>query len=110
MSDPQIIIRPGDFIQYLDNFGDIWFEVASSYPPTRSDMASSWYTTFYTFDKYGSRPHTSWNIGRIRRVMFAEMAVPTIMARRERFKASFGQYDPLYGFAPTGTHLRKKGD
>lgn len=98
-------IKPGDFIQTDKHFGDIFFEVKSCW---NSD--GHWSITYITYDKYGGTPRTEWvnSATRIRRVIPAEMAVPTIVARRNRFKASFGQYDPFYGFAPVGTPLRNK--
>ena len=98
-------LRVGDFIQTTKHFGDIFFEVKSCY-----NSGDYWSITYITYDKYGSTPRTESANGvtAIRRVIPAEMAVPTIMMKRERFKASFGQYDPFYGFAPVGTPLRNK--
>ena len=98
-------IKPGDFIQTTKHFGDIFFEVKSCY-----NGGDYWSITYVTYDKYGANPRTESANGvtAIRRVIPAEMAVPTIVAKRNRFKASFGQYDPFYGFAPVGTPLRTK--
>ena len=98
-------IKPGDFIQTINHFGDIFFEVKSCY-----NDSDYWSITYVTYDKYGGKPRTE-SVGSsttIRRVLPAEMAVPTIMQKRDRFKASFGQYDPFYGFAPVGTPLRNR--
>ena len=98
-------IKPGDFIQTTKHFGDIFFEVVSCW---NSD--GYWSITYVTYDKYSGTPRTEWvnGVTAIRRVIPAEMAVPTIVAKRNRFKASFGQYDPFYGFAAAGTPLRNK--
>ena len=101
-------LKPGDFIQPSDCFGDIYFEVASCYGPTEG--VSHWHITYITYDKYGSKPRTEWvNCATgIRRVIPAEMAVPVMLHLNLRFKASFGQYDQFDGFAPVGTPLRQK--
>jgi len=92
-------LKPGDFIQPETCFGDIFFEVVSCFGPSRG--TPHWHVSYVTFDKYGSTPRTSWVNGAtgIRRVIPAELAVPVMFKKRLRFKASFGQYDPFYGFA-----------
>ncbi len=104
-------LKPGDFIQPSDCFGDVFFEVVSCYGPT-PEMPKYWNVTYITYDKYGSKPRTDWINGAtgIRKVIPAEMALPVIMQKRMRFYASIGQYDPFYGFAPVGTPLRRKDD
>lgn len=103
-----LALKPGDFVQSTKHFGDIFFEVAHCTPP--SEGSRYWSVTFYTYDKYGKNPRTDWVNGAtgIRAVISAEMAVPLMMHKRLRFKASFGQYDPFYGFAPAGTPLRTR--
>lgn len=92
-------LKPGDFIQPETCFGDVFFEVASCYGPSQG--TPQWHVSFVTYDKHSGVPSTSWVNGAIgiRRVIPAEMAVPIMVKRRQRFKASFGQYDPIYGFA-----------
>ena len=46
-------IRPGDFIQTINHFGDIYFEVKSCY-----NSGDYWSITFVTYDKYGANPRT----------------------------------------------------
>lgn len=100
-------LKPGDFIQPSDCFGDIYFEVVSCYGPS-FEGGSGWLVTYITYDKYGSKPRTEWvnSATSNRRVIPAEMAVPVMLQKRLRFKASFGQYDQFDGFAPVGKPLR----
>lgn len=102
-------LKPGDFIQTTNHFGDVYFEVKGCWPPR--DGSDFWMVTYITYDKYGGEPREQRinSATQIRKVYSAEMAVPVILHRRERFHASFGQYDPIYGFAPVGTPLRRKG-
>lgn len=99
-------LKPGDFIQPRNCFGDIYFEVVSCFGPSKE--LPSWDITYITYDKYGSQPRTAWIncMTGIRRVIPAEMAVPVMLHNRSRFHASFGQYDQFYGFAPVGQPLR----
>lgn len=92
-------LKPGDFIQPETCFGDVFFEVASCYGP--SQATSLWHVSYVTYDKHCRVPRTSWVNGAIgiRRVIPSEMAVPVMFKKRLRFKASFGQYDPILGFA-----------
>ncbi len=101
-------LKPGDFIQTISHFGDVFFEVESCLPPLEGSRY--WHVTYYTYDKYGRTPRTTWvnSASSIRAVIPAEMAVPVMIHKRLRFKASFGQYDPFYGFALAGTPLRTK--
>lgn len=99
-------LKPGDFIQPSNCFGDIFFEVVSCFGITQD--VPHWMVTFITYDKYGKQPRTEWvtSATGVRQVIQAEMAVPTMIRQSLRFKAAFGQYDPIYGFAPAGTPLR----
>lgn len=101
-------LKPGDFIQTDSHFGDIFFEVMRCTPPLEGDRY--WSVTFATYDKYSGVLREQWVNGAstIRRILPAEMAVPILRAKHQRFQASFGQYDPFYGFAPVGTPLRHK--
>ncbi len=102
-------LKAGDFIQLNSHFGDIYFEVASVMDPGLTD--GYWMIDYYTYDKYGGKPRKKWtNSGSsgVRRVIAAEMAVPTIMFKRARFHASVGQFDPCFGFAPAGVALRRR--
>lgn len=101
-------LKVGDFIQTSSHFGDVFFEVVKCMPP-RED-SRFWMVTYVTYDKYGSQPRTSSvnSAGSIRAVISAEMAIPVMLKRRLRFKSMQGQYDPIFGFAPVGTPLRKK--
>lgn len=69
-----------------------------------------WHVGYITYEKYGAKPHKTWvnSVTEIRKVLPAEMAVPTMRHKRWRFCATFGQFDPFYGFAPAGTPLRTK--
>jgi hypothetical protein len=100
-------LKPGDFIQGTQHFGDIFFEVISCYC---DEEVRYWQINYVTFDKYGSKPRENWinNASTIRRVLTAEMAVPVMLYKRLRFHSTAGQYDPLYGFAPAGTPLRQR--
>lgn len=99
-------LKPGDFIQTLSHFADIFFEVKSCL----ALEGGYWMVTYYTYDKYGSLPRTQWvnRVEGLRAVLPAEMAIPVMLHKRLRFKASFGQYDPLFGFAPAGKPLRTR--
>lgn len=102
-------IKVGDFVQETSHFGDIFFEVTHVSPP--SPNSTYWSVTYLTYDKYGSKPR-EWSVNSargIRQFYPAEMAIPVMLFKRQRFKASFGQYDPFYGFAPVGKPLRVKG-
>lgn len=101
-------LKVGDFIQNCNHFGDIFFEVVNVMEP--SEDSTYWMVTYVTYNKYGSQPHTEWinSATSIRRVISAEMAVPVMFKKRLRFKATFGQYDPFYGFVPCGVPLREK--
>lgn len=104
-------IKPGDFVQFCNHFGDIFFEVVYVIAPR--DGSDYWAITYVQFDKYGSHPRKVWagsGGSNVRRVISAEMAVPTIIAKHNRFHALSGQFDPFYGFVPTGTPLRKRED
>jgi hypothetical protein len=103
-------LKPGDFIQTSSHFGDIFFEVLYCIAP--SEGSNYWQVTFATYDKYSGTLRTDWvnSASTIRAVVSAEMAGPVIMAKHQRYKATWGQYDPFYGFAPVGTPLRNRGD
>jgi hypothetical protein len=93
-------IKKGDFIRCQEHFGDVFFEVIDVY---------NTHVVFARYSKYGSEPETKFtSISRIKEVVPAEMGMFVIVWKRQRFHASFGQYDPFYGFAPVGTALRKK--
>ncbi len=91
-------LKAGDFIQTTDHCGDIFFEVQSCFAPTAT--SSSWMIVYVTYDKYSNKPRTSWanSATQIRKVIPAEMAIPTIMKKNCRFKAAIGKYDPFNGF------------
>lgn len=99
-------IKVGDFIQTTSHFGDIYFEVTQAFAPCTD--RGEWFVIYVTYDKYGSQPREVSTLGRIRRVVSAEMAEPTIRAKGERFHATHGQFDPFYGYAPRGTPLRTR--
>lgn len=103
-------LKVGDFIQTVRHFGDIFFEVLSVMPPIED--GGYWHITFARYGKYSGSMGSDWvnSAGWIRRVVPAEMAVSVMVAKHQRFQASFGQYDPCYGFAPRGTPLRQRGD
>jgi len=103
-------LKPGDFIQGVNHFGDIFFEVARCFAP--SDHHNYWSIHYVTYDKYGSRPSEERmnSATAVRRVVPAEMAIPVMIQKGQRFEASFGQYDPFHGFAPVGTPLRQRED
>lgn len=96
-------VKPGDFIQTNDHFGDVYFEVVSTMPP--SEGSDYWSVTYVKYDKYGSTPREAWtNSGGsgIRRVIPAEMAVPVMLVKRARFFARKGRFDPFIGFIRAG--------
>ena len=93
-------LKPGDFIQLDTHFGDYFSEVQTCSPP--SEGSSYWQVTFSTYDKHSCR-HDTYRVnsaGCFRRVLPAEMAVPIMRKKHQRFAASFGQYDPFDGFTP----------
>lgn len=102
-------LKPGDFIQLTKHFGDIFFEVSRVMTPIRG--SNCWHVNYWTYRKYGRLPYEDWcnSASTIRRVVSAELAIPVFMAKRQRFHAAQGQYDPLYGFAAAGTPLRTRG-
>ena len=102
-------LKPGDFIQTVKHFGDIFFEVTHCYC---SEDGRYWSIDYVTYDKYGSEPRreSANSVTQIRRVLPAELAIPVIRFKGERFNALAGQYDPFYGYAPRGTPLRRKED
>lgn len=102
-------LKSGDFIQFTDNFGDIFFEVITCGGGT---LGEYWGCTYATYAKYGSLPSSGWknSASNIRAVIPAEMAIPVMVFKRLRFMALIGQYDPIYGFAPVGKPLRNKED
>lgn len=99
-------LKPGDFIQTTDHFGDIYFEVLYVAEPTTP--RDSWHVTYVKYGKYAPQPATaSVNAaGEIRRILPAEMAIPIMVHKRLRFSSTNGQYDPLLGYAPVGKPLR----
>jgi hypothetical protein len=101
-------IKVGDFVQTDSHFSDIFFEVTRVTAP--DDDSDYWSVTFVSYEKYGGTPREQSvnSAGSIRQFYPAEMAVPVMLFKRQRFRALFGQYDPFYGFAPAGTPLRKK--
>lgn len=92
-------LKPGDFINFNDNFPDVFFEIKSIiYPNPSSDY---WGITYYAYSKYGSTPFTRYHGyggARIRRVIPAEMAIPVMCNLYLRWYAKHGRYDPLIGF------------
>ncbi len=93
-------LRPGDFIQLDTHFGDFYSEVTSAFGDRHA--------TYVLHDKFAGKHHMhSFNPSTsIRRMVLAEMAVPVIMFKHDRFSATFGQYNPFYGFAHEGMPLR----
>lgn len=100
-------LKPGDFIQGSMHFGDIFFEVEKCF-----ESGGYWSITYIHYDKYGATPKTDWinSASTLRRVIPAEMAVPLMIHKNQRFMASFGQYDPFDGFAPAGIALRDRSN
>lgn len=96
-------LKVGDFVNFTDNFPDIFFEIKSIiYPCENSDY---WGITFYTYSKYGDRAFTRYHgsgRGDIRRVIPAEMAIPIMCKLYLRWHAKIGKYDPLTGFVRAG--------
>lgn len=101
-------LKPGDFIQTTSHFGDVYFEVTRCMPPCAD--SNYWHINYVKYEKYGTRPIEQWvnSASNIRAVIQAEMAVPTMLKKRLRFHSVDGHFDPLYGYAPKGTPLRKK--
>jgi len=112
MREPSLFppgIKVGDFVQLDSHFGDIFFEVVS----VIDHPGAYWGITYVGYGKYSGTPEKRWTNSAgpgVRQFYPAEMAVPVMQFKRQRFKATFGQYDPFYGFAPVGTPLRKKED
>lgn len=110
-------IKPGDFIQTNSHFGDVFFEVVKAIygDPLPSSRGEDFcFITWVSYGKYSGVPKADggWTTmaSRIRCVIPAEMAIPVMMFKRLRFYAAHGQYDPIYGFAPIGTPLRRRDD
>ncbi len=99
-------LKPGDFIQSTKHFGDVFFEVVSCIAP--GEGSEYWSVNYVEYGKYDAKPSTNWIncASSIRRVIPSEMAVPVMLAKRHRFHARAGQYDPFYGFAPHGRPMR----
>ena len=96
-------IKVGDFVNFTDNFPDIFFFlILIIYPCENSDY---WGITFYTYSKYGDRASTRYHGAggpNIRRVISAEMAIPIMCKLYLRWHAKIGKYDPLIGFIRAG--------
>lgn len=101
-------IKAGDFIQSINHFGDVFFEVVSAWNDI--DTGRHWHVSFVRYGKYDAVPSKDFvNAATpIRQVLSAEMAVPVMQFKRQRFHAKSGHYDHFYGFAPVGTPLRRK--
>ena len=101
-------LKPGDFIQTVNHFGDVYFEVTDSIAP--SSGSDYWSISYVQYGKYGSRPQRNWvNCStEIRAVIPAEMAVPVMLQKRLRFNGVNGHFDPFHGYAPKGTALRRE--
>lgn len=85
-------IKPGDFVQGLDHFGDVYFEVKSAYGP-RPDSPHLWSIFCHRYDKSGK--DIGFSIGPsagVRRVVPAEMGLPTLVAKRSRIHAAVGLF------------------
>lgn len=91
-------IQPGDFIQLDVHFGDIFFEVSHVFNGT-----GPMFVSYCTYSKRSNRVRTISVVvtpDSVRRIVAKEMAEPVIMAKRCRFYASHGKYDPFYGYEP----------
>jgi hypothetical protein len=100
LNEQTYAIKKGDFICGEQHFGDVFFEVVHAHDT---------HVVFVRYSKYSSEPETEFiSISKIKEVIPAEMGMFVIVRKRQRFHASFGQYDPFYGFAPVGIALRKK--
>ena len=85
-------IKKGDFIQTDDHFGDVFFEVQEVLP-------SCELVFWYRYSKADKKITTSTAAAeRIRRFVPAEMSVPVMLKKRQRFHTSEGVYDPFDGF------------
>lgn len=101
-------LKPGDFIQTCDHFGDVFFEVVSCFADTTP--RPYWSISSISYDKYGSTPKVKHinSTTKIRQILPVEMAIPIMMFHRQRFFSKDGQYDPFCGFVPVGKAMREK--
>ncbi len=101
-------IKVGDFVQSINHFGDVFFEVVSAWKDKDTDHY--WHVWFVRYGKYDAVPSRDLlnAATAVRQVVSAEMAVPVMQFKGQRFHAKSGHYDPFYGFAPVGTPLRRK--
>lgn len=91
-------IKVGDFMQTTSHFGDVFFEVVGvDYP---DDGSGYWNIDYIKYGKTGTVPIKDWvnSAGSIRRFYTAEMAVPTMIFKNQRFYSLLGKYDPFVGF------------
>jgi len=65
---------------------------------------------YVRYGNYEAYPEVDWigSASAIRAVIPAEMAVPVMVKKGLRFHSVNGHYDPLYGYAPKGTPLRRR--
>jgi hypothetical protein len=90
-------IKPGDFIQLNQHFGDIFFEVISIFDVIHSKRS----VTYYKYPKYSNKSKDSFMVvspDQVRKIIPAEMAWPSMYMNRQRFHAKQGKYDPIDGF------------
>lgn len=84
-------VKPGDFVQGLDHFGDVYFEVTHVSRPTQS--CAHWIVFCHCYEKGGR--DVGMFIGSsagIRRVVAAEMGLPSLVAKRSRINAAAGLF------------------
>lgn len=91
-----IQVGVGDFIQTIDHFGDIFFEVVSD-----TNDGDYRCLTYITYDKHNNRARTAWvnDISCVSKVIGKDNAIPVMVHKCYRFKAVIGKYDPIYGFS-----------
>lgn len=91
-----IRVGVGDFIQTIDHFGDIFFEVVSD-----TNDGDYRCLTYITYDKRSNTARTAWvnDMSRVRKVIGKDNAIPVMVHSRYRFMSVLGKYDPLTGFS-----------
>lgn len=84
-------VKPGDFVQGLDHFGDIYFEVTHVSRPTHS--CPHWLIFCHRYDKSGRDVgmHIGPSAG-VRRVVTAEMGLPSLVVKRSRVHSARGLF------------------